>query len=93
MIIVSEISLTTPVILTLVSFGGFGVTALAGSAFAGAIEVPSAAKAQALKIKTKHATNTIRRFILSNLLVVSDHQFSLSSFLLKLLNSCNLHTI
>jgi hypothetical protein len=70
MTIVSEISLTTPLILTLVSFGGFGATALECSALAGAVEVPSAAKAPTLKIKTKNATNTIRCFILSSLLIV-----------------------
>jgi hypothetical protein len=70
MTIVSEISLTTPLILTLVSFGGFGATALECSALAGAVEVPSAAKDQTLKIKTKNATNTIRCFILSSLLIV-----------------------
>jgi hypothetical protein len=55
--------------LTFVSLGAFTVTALDGSALAGAWEVPSMAKTEALKTKTIPATNSIRRFIPGNLLI------------------------
>jgi hypothetical protein len=70
---VSEISVTLPVALILVTLAGaFTGSAATGAAFvAVAAAGLSAAKADAQKRKTRPTTNTIKRFILNNLLEIN----------------------